>query len=143
MYEQAVLLSHFQGYLSYCLQKRLGLDITDGSAYLCYDDIRTCFFSGTVYRRDLPYYTEHPDELERIKERFVGLTEGMTFTELDEMRLLCKKEEIAIRDLCTVVDLYKYAEPYETIDGFHPDVDGMESLAKAQLELLEDVNEEE
>ena len=22
------------------------------------------FFSGTVYRRDLPYYTEHPDELE-------------------------------------------------------------------------------
>ena len=66
------------------------------------------FFSGTVYRRDLPYYTEHPDELERIKERFVGLTEGMTFTELDEMRLLCKKEEIPIRDLCTVVDLYKY-----------------------------------
>ncbi len=66
------------------------------------------FFSGTVYRRDLPYYAEHPDELERIKERFVGLTEGMTFTELDEMRLLCKKEEIPIKDLCTVVDLYKY-----------------------------------
>ena len=66
------------------------------------------FFSGTVYRQDMPYYEEHPDELNRIKERFVGLTEGMSFTELDEMRLLCKKEEIQIRDLCTVVDLYKY-----------------------------------
>ncbi|MBR2662421.1 MAG: ATP-dependent Clp protease ATP-binding subunit [Clostridia bacterium] len=66
------------------------------------------FFSGTVYRRDIPYYREHPDELERIRERFVGLTEGLTFTELEEMRLLSKQEETPIRDLCTVVDLYKY-----------------------------------
>ncbi|MBQ9210802.1 MAG: ATP-dependent Clp protease ATP-binding subunit [Clostridia bacterium] len=66
------------------------------------------FFSGTVYRRDMPYYREHPEELERIRERFVGLTEGLTFTELEEMRRLSKQEEIPIRDLCTVVDLYKY-----------------------------------
>ena len=66
------------------------------------------FFSGTVYRKDMPYYREHGDELDRIRDRFVGLTEGMSFTELDEMRLLCKKEEIPIRDLCSVVDLYKY-----------------------------------
>ena len=76
------------------------------------------FFSGAVYRRDMPYYTEHPDELERIKEKFVGLTEGMSFTELDEMRLLCKREETPIRDLCTVVDLYKYGikeNPWSTL----------------------------
>ena len=66
------------------------------------------FFSGAVYRTDMPYYLEHEDELNRIKERFVGLTEGMSFTELDEMRLLCKKEELPVRDLCSVVDLYKY-----------------------------------
>ncbi len=66
------------------------------------------FFSGEVYRKDMPYYEEHPEELERIREKFVGLTEGLTFTELDEMRRLCKQEEIRIRDLCTVVDLYKY-----------------------------------
>ena len=66
------------------------------------------FFSGTVYRRDMPYYEAHADELERIKDRFIGLTEGLTFTELDEMRLLSKSEETPIRDLCTVVDLYKY-----------------------------------
>ncbi len=76
------------------------------------------FFSGTVYRKDYPYYEEHPDELERLKERFVGLTEGLTFTELDEMRLLCKTEETRIRDLCTVVDLYKYGikeNPWSTL----------------------------
>ena len=66
------------------------------------------FFSGTVYRRDMPYYREHPDELERIRERFVGQTEGLNFTELEEMRLLSKQEEMPIRDLCKVVDLYKY-----------------------------------
>ncbi len=76
------------------------------------------FFSGTVYRRDMPYYSEHPEELERIKERFIGLTEGMTFTELDEMRMLCKREETQIRDLCKVVDLYKYGvkeNPWSTL----------------------------
>ncbi len=76
------------------------------------------FFSGTVYRKDMPYYTEHPDELERIKEKFVGLTEGMTFTEMDEMRMLCKGESTPIRDLCTIVDLYKYGikeNPWSTL----------------------------
>ena len=76
------------------------------------------FFSGTVYRRDMPYYQEHPEELERIRERFVGLTEGLTFTELEEMRLLSKQEETPIRDLCSVVDLYKYGikeNPWSTL----------------------------
>ncbi len=66
------------------------------------------FFSGTVYRQDMPYYKEHEEDLERLRERFVGLTEGLTFTELDEMRMLCKEEDIRIRDFCSVVDLYKY-----------------------------------
>ena len=76
------------------------------------------FFSSTVYRTDMPYYEAHPDELERIRERFVGLTEGLTFTELDEMRLLCREEETRIRDFCTVVDLYKYGikeNPWSTL----------------------------
>ena len=76
------------------------------------------FFSGTVYRRDMPYYREHPEELERIRERFVGLTEGLSFTELEEMRRLSKQEETPIRDLCTVVDLYKYGikeNPWSTL----------------------------
>ena len=66
------------------------------------------FFDSTVYRTDMPFYREHPDELERLQEKFVGLTEGMTFTELDAMRRLSKREATPIRELCQVVDLYKY-----------------------------------
>ena len=66
------------------------------------------FFDSTVYRTEMPYYEEHADELDRIRERFVGLTEGLTFTELEEMRRLCKLEGMHIKDLCASVDLYKY-----------------------------------
>ena len=66
------------------------------------------FFDSTVYRTDMPYYEQHPEELERLREKFVGLTEGLTFTELDAMRRLSKQECTPIRDLCSIVDLYKY-----------------------------------
>ena len=42
----------------------------------------------------------------------------LTFTELDEMRKLCKSEETPIRDLCKIVDLYKYGikeNPWSTL----------------------------
>lgn len=76
------------------------------------------FFDGTVYRKDMPWYEEHPDELLKLQEKFVGLTEGMTFTELDAMRTLGKQELTAIRDLNQVVDLYKYGfkdNPWEKL----------------------------
>ncbi|MBE5797959.1 MAG: ATP-dependent Clp protease ATP-binding subunit [Clostridiales bacterium] len=66
------------------------------------------FFDSTVYRTDMPYYEQHPEELSRLREKFVGLTEGLTFTELDAMRRLSKQECTPIRDLCSIVDLYKY-----------------------------------
>ena len=66
------------------------------------------FFDATVYRTDMPFYEEHPEELTRLREKFVGLTEGLTFTELDGLRRLAKREQTPIRDLCAVVDLYKY-----------------------------------
>ncbi len=66
------------------------------------------FFDSTVYRTDMPYYEQHPEELAKLREKFVGLTEGLTFTELDAMRRLSKQECTSIRDLCSVVDLYKY-----------------------------------
>ncbi len=76
------------------------------------------FFDSTVYRTDMPYYAEHPAELNALRERFVGLTEGMTFTELDALRRLSKQECTPIRDLCAVVDLYKYGirqNPWQTL----------------------------
>lgn len=66
------------------------------------------FFDSAVYRTDMPYYTAHPEDLKHLREKFVGLTEGLSFTELDAMRRLSKQECTPIRDLCSVVDLYKY-----------------------------------
>ncbi len=88
------------------------------------------FFDASVYRTDMPYYQEHPDELAKLQEKFVALTEGMTFTELDALRKLSRKEGAAIRDLASVVDLYKYGisqNPWENLS--------MESLKHAKEDL--------
>lgn len=77
------------------------------------------FFSSDIYREDSPYYNDHPDELEKIKDKFVALTEGFRFIEINGLRRLCKNERIRIRDLCDVIDLYKYGireNPWKKLD---------------------------
>ena len=66
------------------------------------------FFAGDVYTQDSPYYADHPEELEKLQDKFVALTEGFSFTEINGLRRLCKNEKIRMKDLCDVVDLYKY-----------------------------------
>lgn len=66
------------------------------------------FFAGEVYMQDNPYYAEHPDELEKIQDKFVALTEDFSFTEINGLRRLCKNEKIRMQNLCDVIDLYKY-----------------------------------
>ncbi len=66
------------------------------------------FFTSDVYREDYPYYEKHPDELEKVQDKFVGLTEGFSFTELNGLRRLCKNEKIRIREMSSVIDLYRY-----------------------------------
>ena len=88
------------------------------------------FFDSTVYRTDMPFYEQHPEELSRLREKFVGLTEGLTFTELDAMRRLSKREQTPIRDLCSIVDLYKYGikeNPWQNLS--------MESLRTAKQDF--------
>ena len=88
------------------------------------------FFDSTVYRTDMPFYEAHPEELTRLREKFVGLTESLTFTELDAMRRLSKREQTPIRDLCTIVDLYKYGikeNPWQNLS--------MESLRTAKQDF--------
>ena len=77
------------------------------------------FFDSSVYMQEHGYYSEHPDELEKIQNRFVALTEGFSFTELNGLRRLCKNEHISMRDMCDVIDLYKYGireNPWKTLD---------------------------
>ena len=66
------------------------------------------FFAGDIYVDEFSYYNENPSELEKIQDRFVALTEGFSFTELNGLRRLCKNERIHIKDMCDVIDLYKY-----------------------------------
>ena len=57
---------------------------------------------------DKTYFDDHPEELEKIQNRFIALTEGISFTEINGLRRLCKNEKIRMRDMCDVIDLYKY-----------------------------------
>ena len=66
------------------------------------------FFAGDVYMQDKAYYDVHPEELEKIQDKFIALTEGFSFTEINGLRRLCKNEKIKIQDMCDVIDLYKY-----------------------------------
>lgn len=100
------------------------------------------FFDSTVYRTDMPYYRSHPEELERLRDKFVGLTEGLTFTELDAMRRLSKQECTPIRDLCSIVDLYKYGikdNPWATlsVDSLRTAKQDFEKRIKGQDAALE------
>ncbi|MBQ9589434.1 MAG: AAA family ATPase [Butyrivibrio sp.] len=77
------------------------------------------FFAADVYDEDIPYYNEHPDELEKVQDKFVGLTEGFSFTEINGLRRLCKNEKTHIRQMSSVIDLYRYGvkdNPWDSLD---------------------------
>ena len=66
------------------------------------------FFAADVYEQDAPYYESHPDELAKIQDKFINLTEGFSFTEINGLRRLCKNEKTRIAQMATVIDLYRY-----------------------------------
>ena len=66
------------------------------------------FFAGDIYVEDNAYFMDKPDELEKIQDKFIALTEGFSFTELNGLRKLCKNEGIHMNKMCDVIDLYKY-----------------------------------
>ncbi len=77
------------------------------------------FFDKDIYAEDMPFFEEHRDQLDKIQEKFAALTEGFCFTELNGLRRLCKNERIRIKDMCDVIDLYKYGikdNPWKSLD---------------------------
>lgn len=77
------------------------------------------FFAPDCYTRDIGYYESAPEELLKIQDRFVGLTDGFSFTELNALRRLCKNERIPISRMTDVVDLYRYGvkeNPWKKLD---------------------------
>ena len=89
------------------------------SALLAGNRLRS-FFTARAWNREQEYYAEHPAELQRLREQFVGLTEGLTYTELMSLRTLSVNEDIPVHELCSVVDLYKFGireNPWNELDG--------------------------
>jgi len=77
------------------------------------------FFRGDIYEEDIALFEGKEEELEKIQNKFVGMTEGFTFTELNGLRRLCKNQAIRINDMCDVIDLYKFGvkdNPWKKID---------------------------
>jgi ATP-dependent clp protease regulatory subunit len=67
----------------------------------------------------MEWYGSRGDELRAVQERFAALTEGFSFTELNGLRKLCKNEGFAMKDMCGVIDLYKYGvreNPWRSLD---------------------------
>jgi len=66
------------------------------------------FFDNDIYTKDIGFYRDKNDELIKIQEKFIALTEGFSFTELNSLRILCQNEKFRISNMCGVIDLYKY-----------------------------------
>ncbi|MBQ9429479.1 MAG: ATP-dependent Clp protease ATP-binding subunit [Clostridia bacterium] len=106
------------------------------------------FFAADVFAQDSPYYESHPDELEKLQDKFVALTEGFSFTEINGLRRLCKNERIRIRNLCDVIDLYKFGikeNPWKKVDlqairgakaAFEARVKGQEQAITKTLDVI-------
>lgn len=82
------------------------------------DNFQT-FFDREIFSSDMSDYSNKSDELEKIQDKFIALTDGMSFTELNGLRKLCKKEKLHIREMCDVIDLFKYGireNPWRQLD---------------------------
>ena len=106
------------------------------------------FFANDIYTDEFPYYQDHPEELDKIQDRFVGLTDGFSFTELNGLRRLSKNQHIHIKNMCDVVDLYKFGikeNPWKNLNyddmknaynAFHKRVKGQDIAITKTLDVI-------
>lgn len=66
------------------------------------------FFQRDIYAEDMRFYTENPSQLDKLQKKFVGLTEGFSYSDLIGMRTLCYREHYRMSHLANVVNLYRY-----------------------------------
>lgn len=66
------------------------------------------FFARDIYESQIVFYEENPKELEKLKEKFVALTEGFTRLELCDLSVMCENERLSIHEIGKIVDLYRY-----------------------------------
>ena len=101
------------------------------------------FFDPATFRDEVNIF--EPAELEKLQDKFIGLTEGFTFTELNGLRKLCRDQHTHIKDLCSIIDLYKFGikeNPWEclNLDGAYADferrVKGQPSALTQTLDVV-------
>jgi len=83
---------------------------------------------------DDTYFEGNPDALERIKRKFISLTDGLGYIQIMALNCLCRNEKFRKADLCKVVDLYRYGikdNPWSRLDA--------EALAGAEQRFLKRV----
>lgn len=66
------------------------------------------FFAADVWAQDRPVTGEDQARLTKLQKRFVGMTEGFTYTDLVGMRTLCRNEKYRLSQLPSVVEFYRY-----------------------------------
>ena len=87
-------------------------------ALLAGDGLRK-FFTVRAWQKEQAHFEEHPEELVKLRDHFVGLTEGLSLTELLALRTLCVNENIPVHEMGSVVDLYKFGireNPWNRLD---------------------------
>lgn len=66
------------------------------------------FFAADVWAQDRPATVEDQARLIKLQKRFVGMTDGFTYTDLVGMRTLCRNEKYRLSQLPSVVEFYRY-----------------------------------
>ena len=66
------------------------------------------FFAKDVWNDDRPQTEEDVGRLTKLQKRFVGMTDGFTYTDLVGMRTLCQNERYRLSQLPDVVEFYRY-----------------------------------
>lgn len=66
------------------------------------------FFDPEVWRRDRPGTPDDQARLRKLQKRFVGMTEGFSYTDLMGIRTLCQNERYRLAQLPNVVEFYRY-----------------------------------
>ena len=77
------------------------------------------FFTAGAWQREKAHFEAHPEELDKLRARFVGLTEGLSLKELLGLRTLSVHENVPVHALASVVDLYKFGireNPWNGLD---------------------------
>lgn len=83
------------------------------------DPIFRSFFTPEIYKSEIDSFNSKPDELQKIKNKFVGLTEGLSYVEINALRNLCRIKGFKISELPSVVDYYRFGiatNPWEAPD---------------------------